>query len=70
MSFDKPRTRQVEQQTLTRVHGLIGELDLHIHQFDIAHPIHAKYVDARLKMLNELLAELRGLNREQSQPMD
>ncbi len=70
MPFERPAMREVELQKLIRVHGLVGEIDFHMSHYNINHPAHAEYVNSRLKMLDEMLSELRGKNQVCVEAMD
>ncbi len=68
MHFNIPTMLQVDQQKLAKIHGLVH--DVAYHMSESAHLSQSVYLTARLKMLDTLLSELRGLNRKRHETMD
>ncbi len=68
MPFNNPTMLQVEQQKLAKVHGLVTDVNYYLAESTSLS--HSEYVTVRLKMLDNLLSELRGLNRKQHETMD
>lgn len=70
MSFYRPSTVKVEQKQLLRAQGLVEELSSHIIENGTDHSHHQEFINTRIQMLEELLREMRGLNRPRYEAVD
>ena len=70
MSFPRVNTVQVEKRKLLVIRGLIGEVRLHMAQYDMENPAHQDYVHTRLAKVEEMATELYGFRPGPSECMD